>query len=170
MESGVELHKHEEVIGVVRRRLLVEFPRFVFAGLWIFLPFFFFFPLLALGWFGLLSAGLLFLSGCYYAVKRHTIWKSTMLLITSQRVIDIDQLGFKRRHIAQLSYDEIDSVHVQTVGVVGRLFSMGRVQVQTTAAHAFDLEIMGVHRPEDVRQLILDVQYLHNSESIHEPA
>ena len=169
MEGGVELRAQEEVIGLVRRGLLVEVPRFVFAALWIFLPFFFFFPLLALGWFGLLVAGLLFISGAYYAKKRYRMWRHTMLLITSDRVIDIDQLGMRRRHVAELPYRQIDAVHVQKVGLLGRLFSLGRVQVETTSAHAFDLEIMGVHRPEDVRQLILDVQYLQKNKTVHEP-
>ncbi len=168
MQSDVNLHANEDMIGMVRRRPMVEFPRFLFAAAWVFTPFFFFFPLIAIGPFGWFIFLFLFLSGCHYAVRRYVMWSSSMLLITTDRVIDIDQLGLKKRHIAELPYDEIDAVHVRVPGLIGRLFRTGRVQVESHSMHSFDLEIMGVHRPESVRQLILDVQCLQYEVEAHD--
>jgi hypothetical protein len=168
MRTDIDLHADEDLIGMVRRRPMVEFPRFLFAAAWIFAPFFFFFPLIALGPFGWFIFFLLFLSGCYYAAKRYVMWSSTMLLITTNRVIDIDQLGLRKRHIAELPYDQINAVHVRTPGLFGAMFKTGRVQVESRSMHSFDLEIMGIYKPESVRQLILDVQCLQYDVQAHD--
>lgn len=156
----VQLDSQEEVIGVVRRSFIAESPRLGFALVWLLLPFFFLFPLLQLGAFGVVFFCLLIISGIYYGVRQWLSWRFTMLLITDQRVIDIDQLGVFERTVSELSYDIITDVTVSYSGVIRRLFRIGVVRVETTQAHMFDLEMLNVADPKKVRDLILDVQYM----------
>ena len=170
MIEGIQIEKNEDVLGIIRRSFLVELPRFLFGVLWILMPFFFFFSLIFLGPSGWIFFFLLELGGLQYAIRRYRMWKKTMLIITTKRVIDVDQLSMKKRHIAELRYEEIDSVYISRTAVFGKLFSIGRIQVETSHVHAFDLEMTGVHNPEHVRELILDVQYLQNNSLMHDQA
>lgn len=156
----VQLDQEEEVVGIVRRSFLAEFPRFVFALVWLLLPFFFLFPLLQLGMFGVVFMAVLLFSGLYYAVRQWVTWRYTMLLITDRRVIDVDQLGVFERTVSELDLEVITDVVHAPQGIIRRLFRIGAVRVETTKAHLFDLEISDVKRPKQVCELILDVQYM----------
>lgn len=165
--NDIVLQNSEELLGMVRRRPMVELPRFLFGILWLFSPFFFFFPLISLGPIGWIFFLILFLSGIAYISRRYKMWQHSMLLITTERVIDIEQVGFRKRHVFELNYEEVDSVLVYAPGLIGRLLRTGRVHIQTSSIHNFDLEVMGVYKPDSVRQLILDVQCLYQATRLH---
>ncbi|MCH8049557.1 PH domain-containing protein [Patescibacteria group bacterium] len=161
MKNGiVQLHPDEEIIAIVRRSFLVESPRFLFAILWILLPFFFFFPLLQLGTFGLIFFLALLFGGFYYALKQWLSWHYTLLVITDQRILDVEQRGIIDRQISELSMDEVADAQSRQQGLFQRIFNVGTVQVETVKAQTFDLELSGVRRPKEVCDLILDVQYM----------
>jgi len=160
MKGIVQLNNDEEIVGIVRRSVVVESPRLAFAALWILIPFFFFFPLLQLGPFGLGFFLVLLMWGIYYGLRKWLKWHYTMLVITDQRVLDVEQHGVIKRTITELPIDDISEVKGKKRGILGRLFNLGDVRVETIKAQAFDLELSGVYRPEEVSNLILDVQYM----------
>lgn len=158
--SIVQLEIDEEVLGIIRKSLWVEAPSFIFSLIWLLVPFFFFFPLIQLGGFGLIVFLMILISGIWNAYSRKTRWKYTMLIITDKRIIDVDQIGIFERSISELTHEDVSEVTFKKKGLFGKMLDFGSVKVQTTRSMHFDLEITGVRRPENVRNLLLEVQYI----------
>ncbi|MFH1712206.1 MAG: PH domain-containing protein [Patescibacteria group bacterium] len=156
----VQLNNDEQIVGIVRRSVVVELPRLSFAALWVLVPFFFFFPLLQLGFFGLGFFLVLLAWGIYYALRKWLKWNYTMLIITDQRIIDVEQRGIVKREITEMPIDDISEVKGKRRGMFGKIFNIGDIRVETIKAQKFDLELSGVRRPEEVSNLIIDVQYM----------
>lgn len=161
----LELQPEEEVVGLVRAHPLSQVGVVLFGFTWFVAPFFFLFPLLGLGLFGVAFFLIFLASGVWNAVKRFRMWNRSILLITDLRVIDVHQEGVFKREFVEVAYDDIKDVSVKQKGIVQRLFGLGTVRVRTTKTHSFDLQIVGVRNPGDVADLILDVQYMTANQS-----
>ena len=164
----ITLEPNEEMLGFIRRRWVMEVPRLLFAALWICTPFFFFFPLLSLGLFGFVGFVILLLTGIMYAGKRYVMWHKSALLVTTGRVVDVDQVGLFRRRITEIRYPDIESVRLLDGGLFMKVFHTGSMHIATTEVHTCDIELLGIHRPEHVRDLILEVQCLHTIPDPHD--
>jgi len=75
-------------------------------------------------------------------------------IITSKRIIDVEQKGFFHREITSFRYEQIQDITVETRGLVETFFKFGTLQIQT-AGHSRDIIIRDAHYPEDARSLIL---------------
>lgn len=78
-------------------------------------------------------------------------------IITDQRIIDIEQLGFFRRQISELSHEKIQDVTSEVQGVIPTLFNFGFVYVQT-AGEKERFIFKQVHDPVRVRNIIMELQ------------
>jgi uncharacterized membrane protein YdbT with pleckstrin-like domain len=74
-------------------------------------------------------------------------------IITSERLIDIDQIGLFTRHIAELEYANIQDVSSQTNGFIQTIFHFGNVEVQT-AGEEENFTLDNVHEPSDIARKI----------------
>lgn len=158
--ANVQLNPNEQIVGIIRRSLLAEMWRIVLAILWLLLPFFFFFPLLQLGPFGLTVFVGVLAGAVWYALRWHLRWKYTVLIITEQRIIDVEQSGLFNRQITELNFTDVSDVVIQHQSWLGRLFDIGIVRIQTIQAMHFDFELSGVRHPEHIREFIVEVQYM----------
>lgn len=156
--SFVQLDRQEEVLGIVRRSLLSKWWRWLFATVWLLLPFFFFYPLIKIGLTGLIVFLVLIVSAVWNAWRRWREWYYTMFLITDRRIIDIDQRGLFHREVEELAFKDVSEVKVEQ-STFQKLGGTGSIRVHTIQAQKFDLELAGVRHPEHVRDLIVDVQY-----------
>lgn len=156
----IQLDPDEEVLGLVRRSLISESHRILLAFLWVLLPFFFFFPLIRLGLFGIVFGIGLAGSGMVYAARRWKMWMNTVLMITDRRIFDIDQIGFTKREVAELALAEVSQSSAKKQGMFQRMFDIGSVRVETVKALSYDLEMEGVKSPMHVAELINEVQYI----------
>ena len=99
-------------------------------------------------------------SGIIYGIKRYRMWRETYLIITTRRVIDVDQVGLFRRHVGEVLVEEIESVNVLPGSGLSRLFQIGSLIIKVHSKRQADIEFSGIFQPERVRDLILDVQCL----------
>src|SRR3989344_268213 len=75
-------------------------------------------------------------------------------VVTSMRIIDIDQKGFFHRDIATMvNYDRVEDVQFTLIGVIGNILNFGHVQVQTAAAER-EFIMEEVANPERIERLI----------------
>ncbi len=82
-------------------------------------------------------------------------------IITSLRIVDIDQVGLFSHTIAELHIDKIEDVTSETKGVLGTMFDYGNVFVQTAGTkERFQLD--NIPHPGQVEKIILDL-YEKNS-------
>lgn len=63
------------------------------------------------------------------------------------------------------SIDQIKDVSVLKQNIVQRLLGIGTVRIRTSKKLAYDLQFDGVKHPEDVVDLILEVQYMLESQT-----
>jgi len=157
-----ELDVEEEVVGQVHSSALSQVGRFFVLVIWILFPFFFFFPLLRFGLFGILFFLAITFSGIFFFWKRLRVWRGTVFFITDSRVIDINQEGFSRYTAVEVDYNDIKAVTVKKKGIFARIFDLGSVRVKTKKSVSYDLEINGVRNPQRVADLIVEVQYITN--------
>lgn len=158
----VKLHQNEELLGVIRRSLLSRARKIVIAVVWILIPFFFFFPLLQLGGSGLGIFIFLLAGGIIYLVRQYLIWANSLLIITDQRLIDVDQRALTAREINEVILADVSEVTCLRRGLWNSLFNLGTIHVATKSSRGYDLELSGVRRPEKVRDLLDEVQYMRN--------
>lgn len=151
------LQEGEEIRLVVRRYPLTMFWPGLLCSLLILLPFFFLFPLLKLGSWGMAIFFGVGLVGVIAALRLIVLYWYNALLITNRRVIDIDQRGFFHRVVSETTYDKVQDVSIAVRGIAQTLLRCGSVQIQTAGSQA-NIEVRDVQHPAKVQQLLLSVQ------------
>ncbi|MBI2984572.1 MAG: PH domain-containing protein [Candidatus Kerfeldbacteria bacterium] len=152
-----QLKEGEELVQLVRPYALTLVPPLVGSGLLMVADFF----LLAWwfqwrGW-GALGFGVVLAIAVWSGLRALYVWSRNVLLITNQRIIDIDQQGFFQRTVAEAAYDKIQDVRYASRGLWQTLFRFGSIVVQT-AGTTTNLELSGVKDPVTIQQLITDLQ------------
>jgi len=139
------LRDGEKIVLVVRKHWFVLF-RDVFGLAIIFLVPFFLLPLfvgsLAQGNPLDVPAGLGFFFASFWTLiiwnllfARWTDYYYDLWIITSQRVIDVEQKGFFHRDVATLfNLNYVQDVTTVLTGIFGNLLGFGKLQVQTAAS------------------------------------
>ena len=161
--NKINLRPEEEIIQVVRRYFLTLWPNIGLSLLLILVPFFFLFPLFRLGYWGVIIFSFLILSGLFYGIRKIAIWYLNVFVITSKRVIDIDQRGFFDQIVSEVSHKKIKDVSCRIKGFWQTIFHYGKVRVKTSIDN-LELEFSGVKNPEAVQDTILDEARLKERE------
>lgn len=162
IERYVRLKENEKIVLVVRRYLFTYF--WWVAAIFILLvgPFFFLFPLLRFGGLGklLITASLLF--GAYCWIRLTFLWKRDCLIITTHRLIDVDQRGFTKRTISEAAYDRISDVSHEVTGVLRATLDYGLLRI-TCGDGSVILRVDNVKNPKEVHHVISEMmsRYLH---------
>jgi len=149
----IKLRDGESVAAIVRNHWLSYAWSFFLAAFFIALPFFLMIPLFRYGNLGFGLFGLLVTVGLIVGIRTTHVWYWNAFIITSDRVIDIDQRGFFERVVSEASYDKIQDVSYKVKGVVGTVLNIGAITVQTAGTNS-DLELSEVHEPQEVQHLI----------------
>lgn len=151
------LGEGEEVLAIVRRYpWSMVFPALV-AMVILLAPFFFLFPLLRLGSWGVLLILLLMAVGLFLCLRLVVLYSLNALILTTKRLIDVDQRGFFHRVVSESTYEKIQDVSFSLKGIGQTLFRYGTVHIQTAGSQV-NLEIHNVRHPERVQELITRIQ------------
>lgn len=74
-------------------------------------------------------------------------------IITTERVLDVNQVTLFRREIAEYSIGRIQNVIVRIPTIVATLLHYGNIEVETAGEKSFD--ITAVPNPEQVKELLV---------------
>lgn len=151
----VKLKEGERVLRVVRQFWVVYLSGMIVAFILIAAPFFFMVPLLSLGKSGIFAFALSSIVGVLYGFRLFYVWYWHSFIITSKRVIDVDQHGLFSRVVSEATYEKIQDVSYGIKGVVGTLLKMGSLVIQT-AGSTTNLELTGIRDPKDVHHLVTE--------------
>ena len=151
------LKPHEEVLSVVRQSFIPNVWKFLGYGCWFLLPFFFLFPLVRSGMWGIIILLLLLVSGSFVLGRAYRRWSKTVLIVTDKRVVDIDQKGYFDRAVTEVPYGQIDEVSYRVKGFWATVFRYGYVRLDVSGAAA-DIQFERVYRPARVHNLINDLR------------
>jgi hypothetical protein len=151
----IKLKEGETVVRLVRNFWLVYLGQLLFASLLIAAPFFLMIPLFAMGTWGLGIFAVCILAGALLAVRTAILWYCNAFIITSQRVVDIDQRGFFDRTVSEAAFEKIQDVSYRVKGVWSTMLDFGTVVIQT-AGTSTNLELNDVRDPKDIHHLITE--------------
>ena len=87
-----------------------------------------------------------------------------VLIITSERLIDVEQIRFFSREVATTALENIQDITVKVDGIIASFFGFGDLYIQT-AAERREFILKGVPEPDHVKQLIYDL----SQKEINEP-
>lgn len=153
--KAIKIKDGEAVVRVVRRYWLTLLPHILLAVLLVYAPFFFMVPLLTFGKWGLVILGGTVGIGFLFTLRLAILWRWNAFVVTTHRIVDIDQRGFFDRVVSEAPYDRIQDVSYRVRGPLGHLFGYGTVSLQT-AGNAVMLELKGVSDPREVHHLITE--------------
>lgn len=156
--ANLNLYDGEERCAVVRADYRAFLPRIAFGVLWLLLPFFFFFPLLRMGFFGLGFGAALFVSAFVYLFSLRATWHGSALVVTTLRCIDVTRHGFRRAVVVAVPWKLVIAVHVDARTVWQKAFGLGSIRVDVADAAPFSFLLSGVKDPIRIQELFHDVQ------------
>lgn len=156
--SSTHLKPGERLIRTVRPHPAVLLPAVGGGALLLLLNFF-----LLAWWFrhhGWGAAGfvVVLLLSLVVAVRRWYLWRETMLLITTDRVISLEQRGLFDHHAIEANFSAIQDIRYRVKGLWSTMFHFGTIEVQT-AGPSEGLELRQVARPMELQQQLADLQH-----------
>lgn len=165
--KDIKLKHEERVLHVVYRYALTYMPQWLSGFLLISLAFFLMFWLFDKGLVGQVLFVLLIVLGLLVLFRTYFLLKKNMMIITTHRVIDIDQPSFLERHVSEVALDKVEDVVGIMRGFMQTLFKYGSVHIQT-ANGTLEIGMQYVKRPLYVQQMINElrdrymVMYIHD--------
>lgn len=158
LESVMQLKDEEQIRAMIRRHAVTLVGPLLLSMFLIVIPFFLLFPLFSLGMFGVIAFGVLILIGTALAFRTFFIWENDVLVLTSLRILDVDQRGLFSRHVSEANLISIQDVSWQKSGFWNTLFRMGNVTIQTAGATT-SIEGEKLPRPEKIHALINELRH-----------
>ncbi|MFH0890836.1 MAG: PH domain-containing protein [Candidatus Liptonbacteria bacterium] len=77
-----------------------------------------------------------------------------ILVITNQRVIDIDQIGLFARDIATAPLENAQDIKIEMIGVISTMLRFGNLYFQTAGMEK-EIVVRGIKDPEGVKRQIM---------------
>jgi len=153
----IQLKEQERVVATVRRYGLTYFWHGCLVAGLVGSSFFFMFWLFAHNWWGQTLFGLDLGIGFLLLLRTIFLWQKNQLLITTHRVIDIDQRGFFDKTVSEISYDQIEDVFGKIKGVFGTIFRYGEINIQTGAGKV-QICLQKIKQPVALQQQINELR------------
>ena len=169
LPKGIELEKGEQLVLLVRRHW------FVFRDptlLMLFVPFVAVWGVLMLelsnvnigvrnvaGVVLLYGAAIAFVVGLLWFLWKYYLWKNTIYLVTSKRIIIINQLGLFTHDDRETGLTMIQDVRARVDGLQPTLYGYGDVILQVSSQDA-QLIFEKVGKPRDVQRAIIREAHL----------
>ena len=160
----IRLKDGEQVLRVVRNFWVVYAAPFAFAFLLVAAAFFFMLPLFKAGVWGVAGFAALNAVGFFFALRAGWVWYWNAFIVTSERIVDVDQRGFFHRTVSEAAFDKVQDVSYAIKGMLGTILRFGTIEIQT-AGNATNLELQHVHDPKELHHLITDAMHHHKDRS-----
>lgn len=78
-----------------------------------------------------------------------------VLVVTTKRVIDVEQKGLFARDLAELRMENIQDIRVEVNGFIRSLLNYGDLSIQTAGEHA-EFAVRNFHDPNGIREAIAE--------------
>lgn len=153
LDRFLELERGERLIRVVRRSKVILAMPVALAAFLLWLPLSFASSLVQFGFWGTALFLVLLALGILYSVRVLAIWYFNCFVITSQRLIDIDQQGLFHRSFSEAPLGKIQEVHFWQKGAVQAVCGHGTLEVQIEGTNVH-LELRSIRRPKEVWELL----------------
>ncbi|MDD5341253.1 MAG: PH domain-containing protein [Patescibacteria group bacterium] len=151
----VSLREDEEPIMLLHHHLIGYAKQILVTVVIIFLSFFLMYPLFNyLDQIGVALFCALLLTGIVYGSREFYIWYNNIFLITSQRVVDIDQKGFFEKIVSEIPYEKISDISYSVKGFWQSVLKLGTIRIK---AESVDLVVKNITEVARVNQTLVDM-------------
>ncbi len=144
----------ERVLAVLRPHGVSIASKLVGAALLIVLPFLFLFILTTWGVFGWGVIAISLLTGLFLAWRTLRMWDAGVLIVTTHRLIHVDQRGIWARMVREVPMQSVVDVRTERRGMGDVALRVGVLTVSCTSP-APEIRVCLLRKPEAVRELIL---------------
>jgi hypothetical protein len=157
----------EKVVVVVREHIIFPFMRLLLLAFLASIPFIaqtvfsrYVYGIsdqaLSSAWVVLRDLYLLFCSLLFVMIL--TFYHLDVAIVTTQRIIDIDQLGLRKHQTVELHINQIQDVSADITGLWATIFNYGNVDVQSSGDIA-KVRLENIRKPQEVKRFILESHY-----------
>ena len=172
----IQLEHNEKIIAVFRKHWFVVLSEFFGLLIMAIIPLILF--IYGQKTLGMMSseglAGLVFLYALYLLilwVVAFVVWLDfylDKLVLTTERLIEIEQYGLFSREVSSLHLSNVQDVTINVHGIIQTLFKMGDLHVQTSAAEV-EVRLAYLAHPELAKHLVMKehAKILNRSQAVH---
>lgn len=103
-----------------------------------------------------LAASVFYLASCLFFFGHFVMYYLDVWIITTERMVDIEQFGLFSRSISELELFQVQDVTADMHGVFPTFFNYGDVTIKTASSTA-SIIAKQVHRPNKIRETIVSL-------------
>ncbi|OGY92291.1 MAG: hypothetical protein A3H70_03575 [Candidatus Komeilibacteria bacterium RIFCSPLOWO2_02_FULL_48_11] len=151
------LKENETVRGVYHQFVLAYFWQWLGGAVVFLSPFFFLYLILKWGPTGQALLAVLLVIGLFWLGRTYRLWSGSRFVITTEKIMNISQLGFFDRTVSQILLDKINDVSYRKKGFWQTVFNYGTLAIQVSASPE-KLVVKNIRQPAAVQQALLDAQ------------
>lgn len=156
LEDVIQLKDDEQVKALARRHGITLVPFLFLSLVMIVTPFFFLFPLFGSGPAGIVVFLVVVLAGLLVAVRSFIMWDGDLLIVTNQRIVDVDQQGLFSRTVNEITFNNIQDLSWSKGSVLDYILRIGTVRMRSDSG-SLTIEAEHVAHPKALQNLINDL-------------
>lgn len=127
-----QMNENEEILELIRQSLPSIWYKIAIGVVLILAPFFLMFYLISQGPVGSSIFAALLVLAVFYIFREWYLWTRKAVIITNQRIIDIDQSGLMRRSVTEISHRKVQDISYHLRGFFGTIFGVGAILIKTS--------------------------------------
>lgn len=94
------------------------------------------------------------MAGVYLSLK-WMVWITTVYIITSERVVDINHQGLFRKIVTEAEFGDVQEVLYEINGFIATLCGLGNVFIKTQDG---TIAMEGVYKPAKIYKIIIEIK------------
>ncbi|MCC6639247.1 PH domain-containing protein [Candidatus Falkowbacteria bacterium] len=146
----------EEIVSVIHAHWIAKLQTFLIAFLFFAVPLFFMFYLMSQGRVGVSIFVTSIVVGLIYSLREWYLWTYNVFIITTHKIIDLEQRSLLKRSVSEVSYDKIVDVSYEHEGLLDTMFGMGKITVVTNIPNT-TLQITHVGNVATIAGVLIEV-------------
>lgn len=151
----INIQDDEIVIDIIRKSLWYWFGSIFFAVVFLLLPFFLIYPLFLQGWWGAIVFLVVLVISLILIYRTYRNYHYTALIITSKRLIDMEQSGFLNNSSSVILYGKIQDVNYKSYGLLQTIFKIGDINISLVNDKSSFIELKSIKHPSMVVSKII---------------
>ena len=116
MSKKITLKGNEEVKAILYRFGFTQTWKYFLGLLFIFIPSFFAFQLIATGLWGYVTLGLGWFIGLYIIFHTWFFSRANQLIVTNERLVDVSRPGFLTEEVSSIGFGDIKDIYLRKKG------------------------------------------------------
>lgn len=156
LQETLRLEPGEDLVAVYRRHGGTAFLRILPLAFFLVVLFLFLFPLFSLGAKGVFVFGVLVFFSLFFSLRIIASWLGTITIVTSRRLLIVSRLGFFKKTVTEIQYDQISQMSYQVKGMMQMIGKYGNLELLVTFTSA-NISIPDMPDPQEILNTISQV-------------